>query len=184
MNDTVFIFHGVGGSPKENWFPWLKKELEQKGFRVIVPAFPNAEEPNQDEWLKHFERYANDVHGDTIFIGHSLGSAFALRMLELVKEPIRAAFLVGSVMGVMGNQFDHLMTTFVKGGFDWDRIRANAKQFFVCNSDNDPYITLEKGRELADHLHTKLRVVSGAGHFNQSSGYTSFEILKRDILSL
>jgi len=29
---NFFIFHGIYGNPEENWFPWLKKELEKKGF--------------------------------------------------------------------------------------------------------------------------------------------------------
>jgi esterase/lipase len=33
----VFIIHGWDGYPEEGWFPWLKKELEKKGFSVFVP---------------------------------------------------------------------------------------------------------------------------------------------------
>ena len=34
MNKRVFIAHGWDGYPEEGWFPWLKKELETKGFEV------------------------------------------------------------------------------------------------------------------------------------------------------
>ena len=37
---NIFIIHGTEGYPEENWFPWLKKELEQKGHIVFVPQFP------------------------------------------------------------------------------------------------------------------------------------------------
>jgi predicted alpha/beta-fold hydrolase len=36
---NIFIFHGTEGHPKENWFPWLKSELEAKDYNVIVPQF-------------------------------------------------------------------------------------------------------------------------------------------------
>src|SRR3989338_4142675 len=40
---NVFIFHGTGGYPEENWFPWLKKELEELECKVIIPKFPSPE---------------------------------------------------------------------------------------------------------------------------------------------
>ncbi len=40
---NVFIFHGSSGYPEENWFPWLKQKLEDKGLEVFVPKFPTPE---------------------------------------------------------------------------------------------------------------------------------------------
>lgn len=34
------IFHGSFGNPEENWFPQLKKDLENLNQEVLVPAFP------------------------------------------------------------------------------------------------------------------------------------------------
>ncbi len=54
---NVFIFHGTGGNPQGNWFPWLKKKLEQKHCQVLVLKFPNPETPSFIAWfgllLKH-----------------------------------------------------------------------------------------------------------------------------------
>ena len=42
MQKRVVIIHGWGGYPDEGWRPWLKHELETKGFLVLVPAMPDT----------------------------------------------------------------------------------------------------------------------------------------------
>ncbi len=37
----VFIVHGWDGHPDEQWFPWLKQSLEEKGYCVEVPQMPD-----------------------------------------------------------------------------------------------------------------------------------------------
>jgi len=41
----VLIAHGKEGYPEEGWFPWLKLQLEEKGFTIFVPQLPDAEKP-------------------------------------------------------------------------------------------------------------------------------------------
>ena len=73
---TIFIIHGYSGYSPENWFPWLETELTQLGHEVIIPNFPNPDNPKLGEWLEHFSQYSLDEN--TIAIGHSLGCAFIL----------------------------------------------------------------------------------------------------------
>jgi len=174
---TVFLFHGVGGHSQENWLPWLKGELERKSYNVIVPDFPNPDHPVLSEWSADFKNYDTLVDEHTIFVGHSLGGAFALRLLERKTTPIRACFLVASVWGVMGNQFDPVMSTFTEPPYDWKRIRKNAKNFSVIHADNDPYIQLSQAEELATHLGIAVTLVKDGGHFNAAAGYRTFPFL-------
>jgi len=36
MAKRAFLIHGWAGSPDEGWRPWLKTELEKRGFRVFA----------------------------------------------------------------------------------------------------------------------------------------------------
>ena len=50
----VFIIHGWDGYPEENWFPWLKKELEDKGFEVFVLQMPDADNPRIEKLIPRY----------------------------------------------------------------------------------------------------------------------------------
>jgi len=74
-----------------------------------------------------------------------------------------------------------MMKTFAQKTFNWQQIKSNCQNFVVFHSDNDPYIKLEKGREVARHLDIEVTVVEGAGHFNKAAGYETFDLLLEKI---
>ncbi len=172
---NVFIIHGICGCPEENWFPWLKKELESSGCDVFVPRFPNPDHPKLTEWLEFFGKYQDNIKEDSIVVGHSLSVSFLLRILE--EHPVKSAFFVAGFTGVMKNEFAEDMKTFTERKFNWENIRKNCKHFEVFHSDNDPYVPVEKGKEIARNLGVELTLVKGAGHFNAKAGYTEFPLL-------
>lgn len=179
MGCNVFIIHGIYGSPEENWFPWLKKELELLGCRVFVPRFPNPSSPRLNEWLEFFGKYKQYLDKNSVVVGHSMGVAFLLRILWLYKT--RAAFFVASVTPGIKNEFSWQMKTFIGQKPDWNKIKNNCGKFFIYNSDNDPYIPLSKGEELAENLDSKLTIIKNAGHINAKAGYIQFKLLLEDI---
>lgn len=182
---NAFIIHGAYGSPQENWFPWLKAELENLGYKVIVPQFPTPEGQSLDAWLKVWDGYKDQCDEETIIIGHSIAVAFILRVLERLDHPIKAAFLVaGFVRGLNNDEVDQINESFYDHPFDWEKIKANCQEFACFSSDNDPYVPLEQGEEVANHLGVEVTLVRDAGHFNTTSGYTSFPLLLEKIKPL
>ena len=179
---NIFIFHGIGGNPEENWFPWMKKELEELGHHVIVPQFPTPKNQTLSNWLKVLEKYKKYITKGTIFIGHSLGVPFLLNVIE--KQPVKAAVLVAGFVGKAENKFDKYVKTFAQRTFNWSQIKKNCKNFLIFHSDNDPYLKLSKAEELAKNLKIKIILVKGAGHFNFSSGYRHFDLLLEKIKKL
>ncbi len=183
---NVIIIHGAYGDPEENWFPWLKQELEKSDCKVFVPKFPTPENQTLDNWLKVFEDYKQYLTEDTIVVGHSLGPAFLLSVLEKLESPIKAAFFVAGFTGAFTGKyadpnFDEINRTFAEKTFDWDKIRDNCGKFFVMHSDNDPYVSIDKAYDLAKNLNTEAIIVENAGHFNKNAGYTEFPLILEKI---
>ena len=186
MKPTVFIFHGTEGSPEENWFPWLKKELETKGYKVIIPQFPSPPVVSAkiSEWFDVLKEYEDQIDHDTVLVGHSLGGIFTLRVLEKLDTPIKSACFVGTPIGVKPILNYDRDKSFSGFDFNWEKIKKNARDFVVYHSDNDPYVALANGEELSKHLGVELSFVPNAGHFNTRAGYTEFDDLESKLLQI
>lgn len=185
MRQNVFIFHGTGGHPQENWFPWLKAKLEAEGLKVFVPKFPTPEGQSLKAWLKVLESLRGKINQNTIIIAHSLGAIFLLRLLERLEHPIKFAVFVAGIVGVKPiTNYDGDFKFSNGFEFDWTKIKQNAKNFFVYHSDNDPYTCIENGKRLAENLGVELTFVPKAGHFNSKAGYTTFEQLFGNIKNM
>lgn len=177
---NAFIFHGTAGCPEENWFPWLKKELEPLGYNVIVPQFPTPENQTLESWLEVFEKYKEFYTPETILIGHSLGGTFILNLLQIYDVKLRGVYLVAVPMGIPFVKFIEADKPFTKNGFDWQKIKANSKVFEIFHSDNDPYVGMTNAEEIAKNLGITINFMPGAGHFNAAANYTKFpELLEK-----
>ena len=173
----VFIFHGTEGYPEENWFPWLKAQLEEAGYGVTVPQFPTPEHQDPEHWFAVFEKYVFELDGETIIVAHSGGCAFLLRLLETLQTKIKAAVFVAPPIGVMPIKYYEADRPFLEHHFDWKKIRESAAHFLVFHSQDDPYICIENGEKVAQELGVELIREKNAGHFNAKAGYTTFGVL-------
>lgn len=161
----------------------MKNELEAAGCDVIIPEFPHPDAPKLEEWLAFFAQYKDRIRQDSMFIGHSLGGAFALRALDRFKLPIAHCFLVASVWEVMGIQFDSKMSTFEDDPYDWNLLQSLCRKFTVFHGEGDPYIALQKSESLAQNLHAPLVIIPQGGHLNETAGFRKFIQLRDAILA-
>ena len=168
---NALILHGTdmrkaGNQNQSNWFPWLKKELEKRGYKVFLPELPQAWQPNIQRYWNFLQDKAS-FNTETVLIGHSSGATAILGILEKLPQgiKIKAAILVaGFIKDRSWNcqgLFPHL--------FDWKRISNAAKEIFVIHSNNDPYVPLTDAQEIATNLHTKVILKPNQGHFNLSA---------------
>ncbi len=179
---NIFIIHGSYGNENENWFPWLKENLEKSGYTVFVPHFPTPDNQSLENWLEVFKEYTKYLDKDSVMIGHSLGVAFILNILENINFQIKSSFLISGFIELLNNpEFDEINKTFINKNFNFTKIKNNCNKFFIYHSDNDPYVNIDKAKNLAQKLNEEIVIVKNAGHFNTSSGYNKFELLLENI---
>ena len=166
-------------TPRKTGFPGPRREFEARGHTVIVPQFPTPEGQSVAAWMASLDVYRPQINSNTILIGHSLGGLFMLRLLESLGAPVAASVFVGAPIGVRPLSNYDRDSEFSQGfEFDWAKIRQNAGRVIVFHSDNDPYVSLSNGQELARELGVELTFVPGAGHFStRTGGYTEFPLL-------
>lgn len=176
---NVVVLHGTSANSKENWFPWLKNELETRGYKVWVPDLPKADKPNIKRYnefiFKHKEWNPN---AETILIGHSSGAVAVMGLLQQLPDDvvIDKAILVAPFTNDLG--WDSLKDLF-KPALDFEKIKHKAKKFVILHSSNDPYIPRVQADEISKKLNVPLTVEENQGHFAISSDpkYKEFPLL-------
>lgn len=164
---NVLILHGTGNNSQDNWFPWLKKELEEKGYKVWVPDLPNSDKPNYERYNKFiFSKWSFD--NESLLIGHSSGAVEILRILGALPENIVVKKTI-LVAGFKDNLNYEPVFEMFEEPFNWEKIKNRCKEFIFIHSDNDPYVSLEHGEFLKEKLGGKLVILKGQKHFSVST---------------
>ena len=90
---NYLLIHGFESSSRGAFIPWLKEELEKKGFEVQAPDLPDSFHPKENEQVA---KVLNDCRIDehTIIVGHSLGATVALKALQNANKKIAGLVVV------------------------------------------------------------------------------------------
>jgi predicted alpha/beta hydrolase family esterase len=182
----VIVLHGAHGGPDTNWFPWLHAALAAEGIEVLHPRFPTPQGQSLDAWFNAYDLAVESLPpAPTFLVGHSLGAAFALRLVERAAEPFDGLFLAAGFIGALGlADYDSINQSFFAGSFDWVGIRERKGHAGRCwAGDNDPYVPLSRSQDVADWLKTPLEIVPGGGHLNDETGFDAFPQLRDAILA-
>jgi predicted alpha/beta hydrolase family esterase len=185
-NLRVMVLHGAHGGPDTNWFPWLRSELSAQGIEVIVPRFPTPEGQSLQAWFDAYDRATNALPAvPTMIVGHSLGAAFALRLVERADKPFEGLLLASGFVGALDlPDYDPINASFFVAPFDWTGIRERRGRICRCwAGDDDPYVPLPRSQDVADHLHAPLEVIGQGGHLNSETGFNTFPHLRDAILN-
>jgi predicted alpha/beta hydrolase family esterase len=170
---NFLILHGIGGHAGIHWEQWLHDELKEQGHTVIMPELPDSARPSRAQWLLEALQAIKDIDTtDLVIVGHSLGVTTALDLIEQSTTPVKALV---SVSGFAIDYGAELNSYFLREKLvDFDRVRANIGTSVVIYGDNDPYVTQEALKHLADALCVGPTIIHEGGHLNTEGGYTKF----------
>lgn len=158
---VIFIPGNGGGSPKDNWFPYLKQELEAIGISVVASEFPDNLLAREAYWLPFLK---NELKADeqTILVGHSSGAIAAMRHAETHR--LIGSVLVGAYhtdLGISGEK----QSGYFNRPWNWDAIVKNQDWIIQFAAVNDPWIPIEEARFVHEKLHTDYHESLDQGHF-------------------
>jgi len=169
---NIIMIHGYNGVPRI--YNWLKEELEEKQYFVIVPEFPTQEGVIYDVWKDIFKKYNKYINEETIIITHSIGNEFIIKYLA--ENNISAKLYIG--LAGFANVFE------TEGKEDLNRA---VKDFLVTEeeiqkfiklvdkrhciySDNDHIVPIEILEEYPKKIKGSSILIKGIGHMGKKSG--------------
>jgi len=184
MPERVFIIHGYLSYPEEAWLPWLKAELDRRGYAVSLPAMPHPDHPTIGEWIAFISQLVGEPDRHTTLVGHSMGCQAVLRYLETLgfagKSVKRTVLVAGGFPpGLSPEEADRrtggnaTLRPWFTLPADAKKIKAAAGRCTVILSDNDPLISLAAAQAgFRATLDPEIIVDPGKGHFNEDDKLT------------
>ncbi len=177
MQKRVFIIHGWDGHPEEGIFPWLKSELQNRGFLVFNPLMPDPLRPRIETWVSFLKSQVGAPNENTFLFGHSIGAQTILRYLESLPEDSKiggAVFLAGwthlTDEAYETEEDEKIAKPWLETPLDWTKIKSHSNKFIGIFSDDDPLVPISDAAVFKDNLAAEIIIEHGKGHFSGSSG--------------
>ena len=192
MKKRIFIAHGWDGYPEEGWFPWLKKELEVKGFEVFVPQLPDTENPRIQKWVSKLSETVGIPDEQTYFVGHSMGCQTIARYLESLPKGVKiggVVFVAGFFKRLTGVEDepgnDETVKHWLGAPINFEKVKSQINKSIAIFSDNDPYVPFDNQDDFKTKLGSKIIVEHQKGHFSGSrDGAIELPIVVESILNI
>ncbi len=177
----VFIIHGIGGMPNNDWLAWLSMELGKRKIWASVPAFPVLPTPKLNEWMAEIKRVIGKSNAEIFLVGHSLGVPAVLNYLENlpVGESVGGAILVAGFAHSLKDNKYRIIDNFVNKNFDFEKIKKSCKKFTVIHGDDDSVVPFSEAVGISKNLGCELVSVSHGGHLCELTLPEALEALEK-----
>lgn len=172
----VFLVHGWEGNPNNSFFPWLKRELEDRDYEVESLSMPDPDNPRMESWIPHLEQAVGTPTEEVIVVGHSMGGATALRFLERLPEGVKIdkAVLVAPAVDIINGLTDEeaeFISPWLKPYND-NKIAGSANKIIGIFSDNDEFIPLSSADYIKEHFGAETVIDHEMGHYSDENNVT------------
>lgn len=192
MKKRVFIIHGWDGFPEEGWFPWLKNELEIKGFDVGVPQMPDADNPRISSWVPKITEVVGSPDENVYFVGHSMGCQAIARYLETLPEGVKVGgviFVAGFFKRLSGAEDEpetlEVRNEWLGTALNFEKVKSHIAQSVAIFSDNDPWVPLDNQDDFRDNLGAKIIIEHNKGHFSgPADKITELPVVLEELLKM
>lgn len=186
----AFIVHRWDGNPRGDWYPWLKKELENKGFQVIVPAMPNTSEPEMESWVSYLNQIVGKADNQTYFISHSIGCQTIMRYIGNLPENTKiggAVFVAGwlKLGNLESKEVEEIAKPWLETPINFSKFKKTCNKLTVVLSDNDPYnFVSENSKIFKDIFGAKVIIENRRGHFTEGDVGKSLPVVLKELLAI
>ncbi len=177
----ALLSKGCYSTPNDNWFPYLKLELEKLGHNVVSRQFPDTDLARASYWLPFLK---NELGADehSILVGHSSGAIAAMRFAQ--ENKLLGSILVGSYYTNLGMEKEKLSGYFEEP-WNWDAIKKNQQWIVQFASVDDPWIPIDEPRFVREKLKSEYYEHDKQGHFGGDYYKSTFpellEVLKKKL---
>lgn len=156
-----------------HWQSWLGSGLQSLGYKVNMPELPDSDHPDRQGWLSTAKQSVKSVNlQDLIIVGHSLGVTTALDFIEQADQKINGLVSVSGFAEPYGAELNEYFLA--EKSIDFSKINSNLVWSKVFYGDDDPYVSQDALKRLADSLDVSPHIITNGGHLNTEAGFTEF----------
>jgi len=169
LKDLDFVFlHGFKGTNSNDFWPWLKKSLQEKGAKVYAPNLPHTTEPIIEDQV-NFLLKNHKFSEKTVLVTHSLGGVGAMKLLPKLKRPINSLIMIAPPLRTEfldGKKREPLIKA-CDWEFDFEAIKKHAKNITVLADIEDDVVPISQPQEIAENLSADfVSLIAQKPHFN------------------
>lgn len=191
MEKRVFIIHGWEGLISHGWYPWLKKELDKKGFDAYLPQMPNTNAPEITVRVNYIKKIVGKPDKNTYFVGHSVGCQAILRYFESLPKTAKvggAVLIAGwfelTPISTPDEESKEIVKPWLETPINIDKVLEKTKNLVAIFSDDDPYVPFKASKREYEKFCRKIIVEKGKKHMAEDDGVKELPSAPKAVLEI